>query len=161
MIFSALLFFKLLIHPFHVSVTEVKYKEEKKVLQISTRIFLDDLEVAISNYSKIRNLDIKENWNVVNNYLGSYLLENLKLYDQKGSMEMRYVGAEIEKDVVWCYAEVEKVKKLKKIIIRNTLLTETFQNQENIVHFRAYDKVKSARLYLDANKEVFDWEHHR
>ncbi len=158
---SAVLFaIQLMLHPFHVSVSEVKYKEEKKAIQISVRIFLDDLEVALQEYSGNEKLDItmKENWDFVDEHLGKYLMENFRIYNEKGQMSTNYIGAEIEDDVMWAYVEIEKVRKLKTIIIWNSILTETFDDQENIIHFRAFDKVKSARLYSGTEQKTFVWE---
>ncbi|MEQ9402200.1 MAG: hypothetical protein RIM99_01335 [Cyclobacteriaceae bacterium] len=160
MIYTAFLALQLLIHPFHVSVTEIKYKEDKKAIQISTRIFLDDLEEALKVYTANDTLDItaKENWDIVNEALSKYIPENLKLYTEKEQLKAVYIGAEIEDDVMWTYVEIEKVKKLKTIKVWNSLLTEKFSDQENIIHFRAFGEVQSARLYKNEEAETFVWE---
>jgi hypothetical protein len=41
--------FLLLLHPIHLSVSEINYSEKDKALQITSRIFLDDLELSIQN----------------------------------------------------------------------------------------------------------------
>ena len=150
----------LLFHPFHVSVSEVKYKEDEKVIQISTRIFLDDLEEALKIYGPWEKLEITDEtqWEGINELLGKYLLEKVKLSSEKGEYDVSYIGAEIEGDVMWAYLEVEKVKKLKQVVITNYILLDVFDDQENIVHFRAFDKVKSSRLYKDKERVVFTWE---
>lgn len=155
-----LLYLQLFIHPFHVSVSEIKYKEDKRALQISIRIFLDDLEIALRQYTANETLDImqKESWSYVDQHVNKYVHEKFQLLNDKGPMTMSYVGAEIEDDVMWIYVEVEKVKKLKTIIVQNSLLTETYDDQENLIHFRAFNKVKSARMYKGAEQKVFDWE---
>lgn len=160
MIYSIFVALQVLLHPFHVSVTEIKYKEEKKTIQISTRIFLDDLEETLQAYTGNEKLNItaEENWDLVDATLKKYVLEQLKLSSEKGSLELTYIGAEIEEDVMWTYVEIQKVKKLKKIKVWNGLLTDKFNDQENIVHFRAFEKVKSARLYKGDEEKVFDWE---
>ncbi len=160
MIFALLTFIQLYTHPFHVSVTEVKYKEESKSLQISSRIFLDDLEVALRVTSGYEKLDItsEKDWAIVDANLKEYVLANLKLHGGKGPLEVSYLGAEIEKDVMWVYLEIEKVKKIKSIKVVNRLLTDIYNDQENIVHFRAYGKVKSARFYEGNVDELFEWE---
>ncbi len=160
MISTFLFFAHLLIHPFHVSVSDIKYKEDQKAIQISTRIFLDDLEVALRNFSGTEKMNItaKEEWEFVNDQLKKYLLENLKLSDEKGEMETNYIGAEIEDDVMWIYVEIEKVRKLKTIKVWNSLLVESFGDQENLVHFRAFDKVKSERLYKGDVERSFQWD---
>lgn len=147
-------------HPFHVSVSDIKYKEDQKAIQISTRIFLDDLEIALRSYSGNEKLNItaKEEWGLVNDQLKNYVLENLKLSDNKGELKANYIGAEIENDVMWMYIEIEKVRKLNTVKVWNSLLVEIYNDQENIVHFRAFDKVKSERLYKGDVEREFKWE---
>lgn len=156
LIFSLISYF----HSFHVSVTEIKYKDEEKVIQISTRIFLDDLEVALRSYSGNEKLDISdpENFDSVNNHLKSYVKEKFQLQNAKGkNMEIAYLGAEVDGDAMWCYLEVLKVKKLTAITVRNKLLHEVWQDQENLVHFRAFDQVQSARLFREKSVKHFRW----
>ena len=150
-----------LMHSFHVSVSDMKYKEEHKSIQVSTRIFLDDLELALRNFSGQQSLDIleKSEWESVQNMLGEYLLTKVTLKDEKGRVyELHYLGAEVEDDVMWCYLEVEKVKKIKSITVTNTILHEVWEDQENLVHFRAFGDVKSARLYVGGETKLFDWQ---
>lgn len=161
MIANFLLAINLLIHPFHVSVSDIKYKEDKKSIQISTRIFLDDLELGLQEFAGEQTLDIMDEskWDFIEQTLGDYLLERILLWDEKGKLfELNYLGAEIEEDVMWCYIEVEKVKRLKQIKISSTILHEVWGDQENLVHFRAFGKVKSARLFTGEATKVFDWE---
>ncbi|NQZ75595.1 MAG: hypothetical protein HRT61_05705 [Ekhidna sp.] len=161
MITSLFIFFQLTLHPFHVSVSDIKYKEDQKVIQISTRIFLDDLELALQHYSGNQKLNITEeaNWDFVNETLKKYALERIKLWDEKGKeYELNYIGAEIEDEVMWCYIEIEKVKKIKQVKVWNSILHEVWGDQENLVHFRAFDDVKSARLMRGEDTQVFDWE---
>lgn len=45
-VFSALIAFA---HPFYVSITSVDYNPSKKRVEVSCRLFYDDLEVALKN----------------------------------------------------------------------------------------------------------------
>lgn len=156
-----LLLTNLWLHPFHVSVSDIKYKEDQKALQISTRIFLDDLELALQTYTGNEKLDItdKANWEFVKENLKSYILEHVQMWDEKDrAYELNYIGAEIEEDVMWCYIEIEKVKKLESVKVRNSILHEIWGDQENLVHFRAFDKVKSERLMKGEEVKVFAWD---
>ena len=45
-------------HPLHVSVSEINYSEKDKALQITSRIFVDDLELSIRNQRKEPELDL-------------------------------------------------------------------------------------------------------
>lgn len=149
------------LHPFHVSVSDIKFKEDQKAIQISTRIFLDDLELAIRAHSGDDKLDITDDskWDFINKNLETYLLERIRLWDEKDrAYELNYVGAEIEEDVMWCYLEVEKVKSIEQVKVFNNILHEVWADQENLVHFRAFDDVKSARLFRGDESFVFKWD---
>ncbi len=159
MIYTLLLTVQLLVHDFHVSVTDIKFKEDKKVLQISSRIFLDDLELALRGYTADESLDITSivRWKFIDESLANYILENLELENEKGkAYPLKYVGAEVEDDVMWCYVEVEKVKKISKLKITNTILHEVWFDQENLVHVRAYETVQSVRLFKQKNTELIE-----
>ncbi len=158
---SFLIAISITLHPFHVSVTDIKYKQEKKAIQISSRIFLDDLELALQEYSGNNKLDIMEpnNWEFINDNLKQYLLSKIELRDEKNrKYELNYIGAEIEEDVMWCYMEVEKVRKIESVTVKNSILFEVWSDQENLVHFRAFETVKSARLYKGNESQLFDWQ---
>ena len=125
------------------------------------RVFLDDLELALQAYTGNEMLDItkEENWNFVSENLKPYVLGRLKLWDEKDrEHELNWVGAEMEENVMWCYLEIEKVKKLERIKVWNSILYDVWGDQENLVHFRAFEKVQSARLFKGEDSEVFEWE---
>ena len=49
---NILLVFLGFFHPFYVSVTEINHNAKSKTIEISTKIFFDDLERDIENESK-------------------------------------------------------------------------------------------------------------
>ena len=57
LIWSVLISAVLYWHPFHVSVTDIEHDAESKSIQVSHRIFLDDLEIGLKKYHKIEKLD--------------------------------------------------------------------------------------------------------
>ncbi len=138
-IFSAL-------HPFHISVTEILYRPNEKTIQVSVRIFLDDLELGLRAETGDNKLDIKDSpQSELNTHIGNYVKSRLKLKTKK-PLELGYLGFEYEDDALWCYFETEKVKKFEVIEIENKILIDAFNDQENLVHFRTEGKVKSVRL---------------
>ena len=48
------------LHPIHISVTEFNYSEKDNALQITSRLFIDDLELSIRAKRKDADLDIME-----------------------------------------------------------------------------------------------------
>lgn len=48
--------------------------------------------------------------------------------------------------MVHCYFEVTKIKKIKKIKIKDTSLFNTFEGQENLIYFQLDQKLTTIRL---------------
>ncbi len=48
------------LHPIHISVSEINYSEKDKALQITSRIFIDDLELSIRAQRKEPEMDLLE-----------------------------------------------------------------------------------------------------
>jgi hypothetical protein len=134
-----------------VSVTNLYYKESEKVVQVEVSMFLDDLENALRSATGKEQLDITEDDpSVISTYIENYIKNNLEIIQGSKSLEMRFIGneAELESQVMWCYFEIYKVKKLREFRVRNTLLFEEFDDQENIIHFRSMGhRTDSERTY--------------
>lgn len=146
------------LHPFHVSVVEVRHNPEQKSLQVTTRIFLDDFEQTLRSRSG-ESVDIMKagSEEKLDLMIEQYILENFELTVDGKEKGATYLGHEIEGDVLWCYIEYPKVKKLESIQIVNELLTEIFDDQENIVHLYYQDEVRSLRLKGRKLSGEVDW----
>lgn len=136
------------LHPFHVSVTNIYFKADEKVVQVEQSIFLDDFEEALRDYSGNQKLDITEgDREVINVLVKKYLAEHFKITVDGKTFPIVYLGNEIELDanVMWCYYEAEKVKNFTSFKVMNDLLTEKFSDQENIIHHKTANGTKSER----------------
>lgn len=138
-----------LLHPFHISVLDMEYDEDSKAIEISCRIFLDDLEETLRKFTGDTKLDIMADASreTVHSALERYVQEKVKISVNGKEVEMNYLGEEMEGDVMWCYIEVPKVKKLESIEVENQLLLDSFDDQMNLVHMKAFGNTKSLKLY--------------
>lgn len=135
------------LHAFHVSVCEIEFDEKQKQIEITHRIFLDDLEIGLTNWSN-EKVDVLNPSDpvVLDQMIGKYLTEKT-FYSLNGkSVKASYLGSEKEESVMYCYQVISSVKKLKSLKIKNTLLLETYDDQVNIVHVENGDQMKSLKL---------------
>lgn len=153
--FMLFIWYFLLVHPFHVSVYEIVYNEESEALQISCRIFLDDLEQALRKENGNEDLDIVEDSLLAHTTNRLYMRKNFKLTVNGSPKEYNYLGGETENDVMWCYLEIENLKELKKIELKNTMLTETFEDQQNMIHFKIPGDKRSFILTEEKTSAVY------
>ena len=150
----------LFLHPIHVSVTEIEYSEKNKSLQITTRIFIDDLEASIRKQIKQESLDIidPKNGSTTDQLISAYLKEHFKVLIDGKLARINYLASEREDPAIICYLEIENVKRLKTIEVTNTVIQETHEDQSNLVHITYKGPVKSYRLVRERPTETYRFE---
>jgi hypothetical protein len=148
------------LHPLHVSVTEIEHDPKDKRLEIMMRVFIDDLELSLrNNINKpdLDLLDLKEGL-TVDQLMTDYLADRLKIVLDNKPQKITLLGHEREGEAFIFYIEVSNVKKLKSIQVFNSIITETHDDQSNLVHVTVNGAVKSLRLTRNtpADKLTFD-----
>ncbi|QCK13490.1 DUF6702 family protein [Mangrovivirga cuniculi] len=154
---TAILSFFWSLHPFHVSVTDIVHKKDQKALQITSRVFLDDLELALNDVTG-ETLDViaLSKSGELDNILKPYFLKNFKLRVDDEKTPLKYLGSQLDQDALMVFLEVENVQTVSKLFVRNTLIFEKYDDQSNIIHFNYNDEVTSARLHEDNPYVIFE-----
>ncbi len=147
-------------HPIHISVTEITYSDKDKALQLTTRLFIDDLELAIRKKVKNEELDILEPppGQTTDQYVKEYLAEHLVLKVDGKVVKGSYLGFEKEDVALICYIEFPGVKKMKRLDVWYNAIMEIHDDQSNLVHVTYKSPVKSTRLLADKPQDVFTFE---
>jgi len=144
-------------HPVHISVTEVDYSEKDKALQITSRIFIDDLELAIQKELSQPELDIMtpQNGSTTDKLVATYLNKHFRIKLDGNLQKLNYLGHEVEDAALICYIEIENVKKVRSLEAFNDVITAIHSDQSNLVHVTYKSPVKSTRLTGGKPSEVF------
>jgi hypothetical protein len=145
------------VHPIHISVTEINYNEKSKSLQITSRFFVDEMELGIRAQRKEPELDIlgPKNGVTTRQLITNYLNVHFKIKIDGKPARINFLGYEKEDISFVSYLEIENVKKLKTIEVFNDIITEIHDDQSNLVHVIYKEPVKSVRLTHENTSEVF------
>jgi len=129
-LFSAFTF-----HKFYVGVFQIDYFKEKKAVQITARLFIDDLEKALyKKHNKHFYLTTKDEISDANTYIDGYLSEKLKIKINNKVQTLQFLSKEQENNIVICYLKINFKENMKELDIYNTILTDIFKGQQNLVH---------------------------
>lgn len=135
---TALLCGSWLLHKFYVSLTEIRYNPGSERLEVSMRIFPDDLDRALEqNFGISTHLATELESNEADSLLQVYLGFHFALEVDGVPVILKYLGKEPEADAIWCYMESEAINNFGSIQIRSSLLTEEFEDQVNIIQVYA------------------------
>lgn len=146
-------------HKFYVGVFQVNYAAEKKMIQITSRIFVDDLNKGIEKkYNKKAFIGTDKETPSDVDLLKKYLSENFSIKINGQLKSITFLSKELEADdVLVCYSRITKVEKFKTLEISNTVLTDWNTEQQNITHISAYDTKRSVLFTESSRKEVLKY----
>jgi hypothetical protein len=146
-------------HKFYVSVTNVVYSEKNDSFQITSRIFIDDLEELLKErYGIDAKLATTDEAKVSNAYIEKYFRAKFSIELNGEVAQYTFLGREYDNDVILCYMELTDVNfsELKSISIQNEILTDLFEEQQNIVHIKCNGQKKSFVLIKENNKGMLN-----
>lgn len=148
------------LHPIHVSITEVDYSEKNKSLQMTLRIFVDDLELSIRNQLTKPELDLLNpgEGTTTDQLVKQYLADKFLVKVDKKLMRQNFLGHEIEGAAMICYIEIENIKKFNTLEFTNRLIQETHEDQSNLINVNYQGKVRSLRLTVEKPTEAVTYE---
>ena len=145
-------------HPLKLSLCEIEYSSKKQLLSINLKLFLTDVNEAITFDPNSKKLafcqpnESKEANKLLLNYLNQFFhvkansnLVNLKIKDKS-------LKGEGDNTSLWVSFEYIQPAPLKSIEIKNAVFTDLFFDQNNIVYVHVDKKSKS--LMLDKKKSV-------
>lgn len=158
LVFFVLFLSSFAVHKFYVSVTQIDYVPSKKRVEITSRIFIDDLEKALTKkYNKKVNLTSTKELPEAEELIKSYLKEKIKISINKKPQNIEFLAREVEGDVLILYTKIAISKKINTFEIYNSLLTEVYADQQNIVHTNINSNKKSILLTNTELKGKIDY----
>lgn len=123
-------------HDIHISTSELNYNTKSQTLELSISLFLDDLEAAIYAADSIETRLYSQNeLPQAEDYIADYLAKHVQIKVDGQLAEQVYLGKEATEDysAVWCYVEIEGVRSGSVIEVSNTVFTEIFDDQSQIM----------------------------
>lgn len=128
-------------HKFYVSIYQINYAPEKKMLQITSRIFVDDLNTVLKEkYRRKTFLGEKNESEEDVVLMKKYILDNLTIKINGQPKPIHYLSKEMEGNVLICYYNIKEISKIKLFEIQNTVLLELNEEQQNIIQTNIYNK---------------------
>jgi hypothetical protein len=135
------------IHKFYVSIYQINYASEKKMLQITSRLFVDDVNaVLFKKYGKKTYLGEKNESQEDVNLMKKYILDNFSLKVNGQLKPINYLSKEMEGNVIICYYNIKDISKIKSLEVKNSALIELNVEQQNIIQSTIYGEKQSLLL---------------
>lgn len=137
-------------HKFYTSIYQINYVPQKKMIQITSRIFVDDLNDAIEKrFHNKSYIGTDKETPQDELAMQKYLVEKFILKVNGVSKPMSFRSKEIEANVLICYFRITDISKISKLEIENRALMELNSDQQNIIQANISGEKQSLLLTAD------------
>jgi hypothetical protein len=134
-------------HPFYISVCQIDHNPDQSALEITFKIFTDDLEQALeAQGTGALRLGTPEESREADQCIRRYLENHVDIAVNGKPATLNYLGKEIEADVVWLYVESKDIPDVRIITMTSTLLLDMIEEQTNLVHIKVKEQRRSMIL---------------
>jgi len=134
-------------HPLYISVTEINHNPKDKLLEVSCKMFTNDLETALEKMARTHvDLSATKDKAASDKLIEAYVERHLRLKADGKPVVLHFVGSEKENDGTWSYFQVNDVPAVRRIDVANDLLYDSFNQQIGIMHVTVGGQRKSTRL---------------
>ena len=156
-----LLLFKLAVfsgavHPIHISKCQAEFNAENSELEIIVRVFMDDLELAISEEGIARDLmlGMDNEDDHADSAIETYLSNHLRIYEKKKRINVEFERKEISEDglAFWIFLRTERISKPEGLKIEYDLHMELYDDQKNIFNIIHSDFREAYFLFTRQNR---------
>lgn len=144
------------VHPFHASITQLKHNDADQLLEITVRLFTDDLGMAIGEEILIGKQQTEKQSKMIRDYVQ----KNFRIRDLNSNkfLQCFEVGQETEFDISFVYFEIKNFELGKAYEISQTALFDEFEDQANIVNFLVGTETYSDYFTPNSTRKTFEIE---
>ena len=134
------------VHKFHMALYQIKYDSGKKMLQITSRLHIEDLNKALEKKYKKKIAIENENSSSEEVLLKEYLNNRFSIKVNGQVKPLNFLSKEIEDDEIVIYSNIKNIAKINTLEIQNTVLIECFSDQQNMINVTVLGEKKSFLL---------------
>jgi hypothetical protein len=128
---------------------------QKKMVQITSRIFIDDLNDALEKkYNKRAFVGTDRQSDSDIELMKKYIAEKFIIKINGKQIVPNYLSNELEANVIVCYFSIKDVPKLNSFSVENSALMEINGEQQNVIQANIDGDKKSVLLTADNFKGI-------
>ena len=149
---ALLFYYNLDEHPLRLSLCEIEYFSETRIISINLKLFLTDVNEAIlfdPNNNELAFCQPNESTNanqMLLDYINRYFY--VKVNEESIPLEIKNkrLSGEDENTALWIYLQHSQLGELNSIEIKNAIFTDLFFDQNNIVYIHINNQSNSIML---------------
>lgn len=139
-------------HNYYVSICTMDFNEKASSLELTFKLIAHDFEEAIREAENVNlRLGEENQSDQATSIIKEYITEHFQVHTDDETKRLNFVGMEVELDEsLYLYFEIQNVKTITEVVVVNTILTDRFDEQENLFYLNA-GQIKISEVF---NKSI-------
>lgn len=146
-----------IVHKFHIALYQIELASEKKMLQITSRIHIEDLEKALEKKHKKKIFIEAEKNSAEELLIKEYIINRFSIKVNEQTKPLNFLSKEIDGDELVCYWNIKNISKINSLEINNSVLTEVFSDQQNLVNVSVLGQKQSYLFTQSSTSKEFKY----
>lgn len=145
------------VHKFHIALYQIEFASEKKMLQITSRIHIEDLEKALEKKHKKKIFIAAEKNSAEELLIKEYIINRFSIKVNEQTKPLNFLSKEIDGDELVCYWNIKNISKINALEINNSVLIEVFSDQQNLVNVSVLGQKQSYLFTQSSTSKEFKY----
>jgi hypothetical protein len=141
-------------HDIHVSICDMTYKEGKGQIEVSIKVFYDDLLNAVGLKP---GEELPENYTNADELIEAFINKNIQVRVNGEEKVLKYEESHSYPPAVWSTFSIAHSGDVNQIHMKNSILTDLFDDQVNMVNIRINGDKKA--FSLDGKQKLLDFKY--
>ncbi len=139
-----------LMHPIHLSITNISQVNDKNRFEVSVRLFRDDLEMIINHKYEQNIVLTDENISDVEEiFVNKYINDMLIFKEDDTLLDKKNISIEFDDLMIVASFILNYSNDISTLDVRNTLMMDAFRDQKNLLIINSNKKEKGYQFTLD------------
>lgn len=138
-------------HTYFFSVSELNVNQTTKHIEIIHQLTAHDIENAIA---EIQQVHFSTEHPQYDKWIQAYIEEHFALAKNNQVLKINWIGFEIKRGQIFAYQESALNNNLSNLVVKNTLLVDTFNKQINTVNYQDLTSQSKIEGSLTFNQSI-------
>ena len=146
-----------LMHPVHVSITNIDYEADQHKIEISTKVFKNDFKLLLYHLYELNvDLDSTEILDQNKTTIHEYFLNHFRIKNGNDKCNLELKDITTDEEYLWFYYQIDIKNDIKQLEIVNTILLDLYFDQKNMLIFGYHNAEKGYLFNLKQTKYIIN-----
>lgn len=138
-------------HTYFFGFTEINLNQQSKHLEVIHQFTAHDIENVIA---EIKQIHFSPEHPQYDEFIQQYIEQNFVLKEKNKEISLHWIGSEVKRGQLFAYQESVNENFFTKLLVKNTILTNTYPKQVNTVNYQNLGSTGKIEGSLTFNQSV-------